>query len=275
MGRIAEVALRINPDIDARTHPKISTGMHTTKFGVTEAEAAQLCHRIDNDPNLKLVGLACHIGSQITDLAPLRDAAKRMGQFAKAMLAAGHGLTFLNMGGGLGIRYRDEQPPELEDYANTLLEQIKPTGLRLVIEPGRVVAGNSGILITRVLGVKKTPKKQFIIVDAAMTELVRPAFYGSYHEILPVVQSPDGAAVEVFDIVGPVCESSDVLGEERSMPSPKVNDLLYIRGCGGYGATMASNYNSRPRPAEVMVSGRDYKIARRRESLAQLWDLEI
>lgn len=274
MDKVADIALRINPDIDAKTHPKISTGMHTTKFGMTEREALGLCGAILQDPHLNLVGLACHIGSQITDLLPLKDAAERMSQFAKNIMAEGHHLAFLNMGGGLGIRYRHEAPPELEAYANTLIKQVASTGLKLVIEPGRVVSGNSGVLLTKVIGVKQTPKKNFVIVDAAMTELVRPAFYGSYHEILPVKEADANLEARIFDVVGPVCESSDVLGEERHLIDPRPGDLLYIRGCGGYGATMASNYNSRPRPSEVMVTGREYKIVRKREPLDRLWELE-
>lgn len=268
----APISLRINPNIDAGTDPKITTGLHTTKFGISEDQASRLVRRIRESSHLNLVGLACHIGSQITELGPLRAASRRMAALSREILAEGFQLKLLNMGGGLGIRYGREQPPKLDEYASTLIENVKDVGLRLVIEPGRVIAGNSGVLLTEVIGVKSTPAKNFVVVDAAMTELVRPAFYGAYHEILTVDQKENDATL--YDVVGPVCESSDVLGIERRFVEPKKGDLMFIRGCGGYAAAMASNYNSRPRPAEVMIDGDKVTLIRKRESLDDLWRLE-
>lgn len=269
----APITLRINPNIDAKTNPKIATGLYSTKFGLAEEDAFTLLEMIKAAPQLQLAGLSCHIGSQITELAPLKEAAQRMAEITQRALALGHHPRFINMGGGLGIRYRNELPPSLEDYANTLIEQIKPTGLKLLIEPGRVVAGNTGIVLTRVIGIKRSPQKSFIIVDAAMNDLLRPSMYGSYHDILPVAETKDAENV-LCDVVGPICETGDYLGKDRSMAVPSEGDLMFIRGCGAYGATMASNYNSRPRAVEVMVDGVQSRIIRPREKLADLWASE-
>jgi diaminopimelate decarboxylase len=268
-GVTAPVALRLNPDIDAKTNEKIATGLYTTKFGLPEAELPALAARIAQDKRLALVGLACHIGSQILDLSPLARAATRLWEQAQALRAAGHKLTFVNMGGGLGIRYRDETPPALADYAKALLGAVAPTGLRLLLEPGRVVAGNAGILLSRVLLVKRTPARTFVILDAAMNDLIRPSLYEAWHAIEPESTGGEGAEA-VCDFVGPVCETGDYLGKERRVRTPKAGDLFMIRGCGAYGASMASQYNSRPRSPEVLVDGARWQIVRPRESLDDL-----
>lgn len=270
---VAPVSLRVNPNIDAKTNPKIATGLHSTKFGIPEDVALQLIDKVGASPALKLVGLACHIGSQITDLTPLKEAAQRMVGLAQGAQQRGHELKLINMGGGLGIRYRSETPPELEDYAETLIREVKPTGLRLLVEPGRVVAGNSGILLSRVLGLKQTPAKTFVVCDAAMNDLTRPTLYDSYHEILPVREAaaPDESASPVCDYVGPICETGDILGQDRPCPTLEAGEFIYVRGCGAYAAAMASQYNSRPRAPEVLVDGDEFFVIRPRETLESLW----
>lgn len=273
-GKVARVSLRINPNIDAKTNEKIATGLYSTKFGIPETELAAHLAIVKDSPNLKLVGVACHIGSQITELSPLRDAATRMAQVAKDVVAAGFQLELVDMGGGLGIRYSSESTPELEDYASTLISAIKPTGLRLVIEPGRVLVGNIGILLSRVIGVKKTPQKNFVILDAAMNDLMRPTLYGSYHDIVPVNETAANEEPQLCDFVGPICETGDYIGKDRSAPVPKAGDLFAVRGCGAYAAIMASNYNSRGIAPEIMIDGRDANIVRRRQKPAEIWQYE-
>jgi diaminopimelate decarboxylase len=268
-GVVAPVALRLNPDIDAKTNEKIATGLYTTKFGLPEGDLPALATRIAQDKRLSLVGLACHIGSQILDIAPLAKAASRLAEQAQTLKTAGHRLSFVNMGGGLGIRYRDEKPPALDDYARALIGAVAPTGLRLLLEPGRVVAGNAGILLARVILVKRTPVRTFIILDAAMNDLIRPSLYDAWHAIEP--ESTKGTGAEaVCDFVGPVCETGDYLGKERRVKIPAAGDLFMIRGCGAYGASMASQYNTRPRAPEVLVDGDRWQIVRPRETLDDL-----
>ena len=271
-GRKAQVSLRVNPNIDAKTHPKITTGLLTSKFGLTEEETLLLAAKIGNSPHLDLIWIACHIGSQMLDLSPLRDAAAMMVSLAGKLKELGHALQLISFGGGLGIRYHDEQPPSMSAYANTLIAAIRPTGLRLVIEPGRVVIGNSGILLTQVLGIKRTPKKSFMIVDGAMNDLIRPSLYDAYHDILPICERSDGE--EIFDVVGPVCETGDFLGHDRALPPCAAGEFLAIKSVGAYGAAMASNYNSRPRAAEVLVDGTGYRVIRARETIDSLWHQE-
>ncbi len=275
MGKRAPVSLRLNPNIDAKTNEKIATGLYTTKFGLPEAELPSLLDRIGRDPNLELAGICCHIGSQITELAPLAEAAARMASVAKSIIASGHQLRHLNMGGGLGIRYNDETPPTIEAYAKTLIEAVKPTGLKLIIEPGRVLVGNIGVLLTRVVGVKKTPARNFVVVDAAMNDLIRPSLYDSYHDIRAVKAPKPDTPKELCDFVGPVCETGDFLGKGRSLPLPAAGDLVLIRSCGAYSSSMASQYNSRPRAPEILVSGSGYRVVRQRESLESLWASEL
>jgi diaminopimelate decarboxylase len=276
---VARVCLRINPNIDAKTNPKIATGLYTTKFGLAENEAEELTESAKRDPALKLVGLACHIGSQITELGPLHEAAVRMAEIAKKAQEKGHQLEFLNMGGGLGIRYKNESPPSLQDYANALIDATRSVGLKLVIEPGRVIAGNAGVLLTKVIGVKKTPAKHFIVVDAAMNDLVRPTLYNSFHEILPAKTARNknlGPSKKVLcDFVGPICETGDYLGKDRLVDLPQEGDLFFIRSCGAYGSSMASQYNSRPRAPEVFVQKDVVRLIRPREKLDSLWAEEL
>lgn len=268
-GKIAPISLRINPNIDAKTNPKIATGLFSTKFGLVEAEAMELVEFAKTHPNLQLKGVGCHIGSQITDLKPMAEAVDKMVAFAKRILADGHRLEFIDMGGGLGIVYDKEIPPSIDQYAEILIAAVQPLGLRLLIEPGRWVVGNAGVLLCTVLATKKTPKKSFVIVDGAMNDLVRPAMYDSYHAILPALLSDGGESIH--DVVGPVCETGDIFGSDRSLPAMKAGDLLYLRSAGAYGSTMASNYNTRAKPAEVMVDGELFKTVRRREKLEDLW----
>jgi len=274
MKNVARISLRINPNIDARTNPAITTGLYSTKFGLAEDEAREIILSLRERPSLELVGIACHIGSQIVDLEPLQSAARRMASFAAEARAMGFPLRYLNAGGGLGIRYKNEVPPPVEAYAAALIQEIAQTGLELVVEPGRVLVGNIGVLLTRVLSVKKTPVKTFFIVDAAMNDLLRPSIYGSYHEILPV-STANGEECVLADIVGPICETGDFLGKDRTLPLARIGDLMFVRGCGAYSSSMASNYNSRPRAPEVLVSGDSTQIIRRRESLESLWAHEL
>lgn len=274
-GGKAPVSLRVNPNIDAKTNEKIATGLYTTKFGLPENELPALLERIRKDPHLELVGVGCHIGSQITEIGPIHDAAKRMVEIAAGIKEAGHPIKLVNMGGGLGIRYDDEVPPTIETYAKTLIDAVRPTGLKLVIEPGRVLVGNVGIVLTRVIGVKKTPARHFVVLDAAMNDLIRPSMYEAFHAIEPVAQPGKDAKVAECDFVGPICETGDYLGKNRNVPVPKAGDLYAIRGAGAYGSSMASQYNSRPRAPEVLVSGKDFRVVKPRETLTDLWDTEL
>lgn len=274
MGKRARVSLRVNPHIDAKTNPKIATGLHSTKFGMTEDSADALLLNWSLYPHLDLVGMSCHIGSQILDLQPLRQAAESMARMARRLHDRGHALEFIDMGGGLGIRYKEEIPPTLEEYAQTLIDVLKPTGLRLLVEPGRVIAGNAGIMLTRVLGVKDTGQKRFVIVDGAMNDLLRPTLYESFHDILPAEQPDDQGSEQLVDVVGPICETGDFLGLDRKLGFVKEGDLLFVRGTGAYAASMASQYNSRPRAAEVLIDQNKVNLIRRRETLSDLWALE-
>ena len=273
LGRKAPISLRVNPNIDAKTNPKIATGLFSTKFGIIEDEVRALAARISGYAHVELVGIACHIGSQLTDLQPIKDAADKMVSLAQDLQKDHDSFRYLNMGGGLGIRYENEQTPEIEDYAQMLIEKISPTGLTLVLEPGRVLLGNAGVLMTRVIGVKKSSEKTFAIVDAAMNDMISaPGLYDSYHEIVPV-QLSDGAK-QRYDIVGPICETGDFFAKNRSLPPLAAGDLIYLRACGAYAASMASNYNSRPRSPEVMVDGKQFAVITRRETLDELWARE-
>ncbi|MEN9834697.1 MAG: diaminopimelate decarboxylase [Pseudomonadota bacterium] len=274
-GKVAAISIRVNPNIDAQTNAKITTGLYSTKFGIAERDLPELLESIRRRPSLKLIALGCHIGSQILDLNPLRDAARQMADLCGSVRKLGFDLKYLNMGGGLGIRYRNEDPPSVSSYAATLISEVKPTGLNLIIEPGRSLVGNIGVLLTRVINVKKTPDRHFVVVDAAMNDLVRPTLYESYHSIESVLPKSPASAPSLCDIVGPICESGDYLGKDRMMALPGPGDLLMVRGCGAYAASMASQYNSRPRAPELLVSGHGYQIARKRETVASLWADEL
>lgn len=272
-GQVAPVSLRVNPNIDARTNPKITTGLFTTKFGLVEAEARALAERTRQLPSLRLVGVGCHIGSQIVDVSPLAEAAVRLSKLASGLRELGHHLDFIDLGGGLGIRYKAEEPPSMATYAKAVLSAVKPTGLKLLIEPGRVVIGNAGVLLCSVLSIKHTPEKNFMIVDGAMNDLVRPTMYDSYHEV-KAVQATHGV-LQKFDVVGPICETGDYFAKDRELPVCAPGDLIYLCSSGAYGSSMASNYNSRPRAPEILVDGKEFRIIRRRESLEDLWQLEL
>lgn len=266
------ISLRINPNIDVKTNPYIATGLYTTKFGIAEQDLAPLLATLKNHKQLRLLGLACHIGSQITELGPFREAVTRLVQLTRDLSSQGFRPECVNLGGGLGIPYRGEAVPSANEYGETLLKALEGTGLRLLIEPGRSLVGEMGALLTRVIQVKKTPKKTFVVVDAAMNDLIRPSLYDAYHAIEPVKKS--GAKSSVVDVVGPVCETGDFLGLDRELPELSSGDLLLVRSCGAYGATMASNYNTRPRAPEVLVENGDFRVVRRRERLQDLWALE-
>ncbi len=271
-GLRAPVALRVNPDVDARTHPYIATGLKENKFGIDMSEAERLFHKAASLPGLELVGLDCHIGSQLTELQPFLDAIARLLELIDRLEASGISLHHLNLGGGLGIRYQSEQPPQPAEYANAILPLLAGRKLQVLIEPGRAIAGNAGVLLTRVEYLKPTPHRNFAIVDAAMTELIRPALYKAWQKIIPV-QGNTLAPLKTWDVVGPVCETGDWLGKDRELAlSP--GDLLAIRSAGAYGFVMSSNYNSRPRPAEVMVDGDKAHRVRRAEKRAELYALE-
>ncbi|WP_028081194.1 diaminopimelate decarboxylase [Solimonas soli] len=268
MNKRARIALRVNPDVDAKTHPYISTGLKNNKFGVDIASAERLYVQAAQLDGIEIVGIANHIGSQLLRVEPFLDALDRV--LALVERLRGHGITLrhLDVGGGLGVRYRDERPIEPREWATALRPKLEPLNLKILTEPGRAIAGNAGILVTRVLGLKGTDDKRFAIVDAAMNDLLRPTLYQAWMDIVPVVERHDVAA-ETYDIVGPVCESGDWLGKDRSL-AIRADDLLAVRTAGAYGFTMASNYNTRGRAAEVMVDGRHAHLIRARETFDDL-----
>jgi diaminopimelate decarboxylase len=270
----ARVAIRVNPDIDARSHPHISTGLKTNKFGVSIADARELCERMRDRAGLEIVGLHSHVGSQIMDLEPLRRAACALVTLARELAADGLPIEHLDLGGGLGISYDGTPAPSAQDYAATVLPIVRDSGMSIVLEPGRHIVGPAGALLTRVVDVKPQPGgKFFVILDAGMTELIRPMLYNAYHRIEPVEQrpGPDIAA----DVVGPLCESSDTLGKDRRFPRPEVGDLFAVLDAGAYGSVMASNYNRRPMPAEVLVRGGSASLIRRRQTIDDILALEL
>lgn len=265
LGRRARVAVRVNPDVDARSHPHISTGLRANKFGVAFEDIRPLCRWIMERERLNLGALHVHIGSQIATLEPVRRAAGAVSDLAVALRAEGIGLDTLDVGGGLGISYDGSPVPTLEAYAHALVDIVKPTGLTLVVEPGRSLVGPAGALLARVVDVKPRGHDRWCVVaDAGMTELLRPALYGAFHRI--VADVPDAGSPVVCDIVGPVCESSDTLGADRRLPLPDVGALLAVLDTGAYGSAMASNYNRRPMPAEVLVDG-GWRVVRRRQTV--------
>lgn len=266
----APIAFRVNPDVDAKTHPYISTGLKENKFGVTIDDAPALYQHAAELPNIRILGIDCHIGSQLTELTPFAAAVERVLLLVERLRALGIQLEHLDLGGGLGVTYRDETPPSHAAYVDTLLQHI-PATLAVHIEPGRSIVANAGVLLTQVLYLKPTPHKNFAIIDGAMNDLIRPSLYGSWMNILPV--TPREGDCRIWDIVGPVCETGDFLGKERSL-SLSQGDLLAVAGAGAYGFAMASNYNSRSRPAEIMVDGEHHYVIRRRETLDDQLALE-
>ncbi len=265
----APFAVRVNPHVDARTHRSIATGLKTSKFGVPLAEARALYQRSRRMRGVEAKGVDCHIGSQLTETGPLREAVRLVAALYRQLGAEGHRLSLLDVGGGLGIRYRKETPPRPEAWARVLLEETANIGCTLVVEPGRVLVGNAGVLLTRVLFRKRGAARRFVVVDAGMNDLLRPALYGAEHEVVSV-RRRRGALVRL-DVVGPVCESTDTLAAGRRMVLPARGDLLAVRTAGAYGMSMASNYNGRPRPAEVLVSGTRFQVVRTREAPRDLW----
>ena len=264
----APVSLRVNPDIDALTHPYITTGLHENKFGIPVDEARDLYQEATANPRLDVRGIDCHIGSQLASLEPYVDALDRLLALVDALAGDGIRLTHLNLGGGLGIRYRDESPPEPAELASAVAKRLAGRGLRLVLEPGRSIVGNAGVLLTRVEYLKRNGEKRFAVVDAAMNDLIRPALYDAWHDIVPV--APRTGAAQPYEIVGPVCESGDFLARSRPLVL-EPGDLLSVRSAGAYGFVMSSNYNSRPRAAEVMVDGDRFQVVRQRERVRDLF----
>jgi diaminopimelate decarboxylase len=272
-GLPARVAVRVNPDIDAKSHPHISTGLKTTKFGVPLDDARPLLAGIAKRPALKLVAVHVHVGSQITTIDPLRRAAAVAADLSHELTRAGAGLEYVDVGGGLGISYDERAVASIDDYAAGLVAEVKLTGLPIVIEPGRAITGPAGTLVARVIDVKpRNALSEFVVIDAGMTELMRPALYNAFHRIEPV--RPRSAPARQYEIVGPVCESSDVVGRDRQLAPLEAGDLVAIRDAGAYGSAMASNYNRRPLPAEVLVDAGAWSVIKRRQTLEDMLSLE-
>ncbi len=268
MKRRAPVSLRVNPDLDPGTHPHISTGHRDSKFGVPLSQVDGYYAEARGLANLEIVGLSTHIGSQITEMAPFAEAGRKVASIVGRLRGEGIALKYLDLGGGLGIPYQ-EQPPPPSEYAAALLKPIAGLGLKIITEPGRVIVGNAGVLVTRVLYNKETDVKRFVVIDGAMNDLIRPVLYEAYHEIAAVDRRKPGKVVTV-DVVGPVCESGDFFAREREMPEPRPGDLLAVMSAGAYGFVMASNYNSRPRAAEILIDGADVHVIRERESFEDI-----
>lgn len=271
LGKRARIAFRVNPDVDPKTHPYISTGLEQNKFGVPMREAEALYTRAARLPGLEIVGVACHIGSQMTDLAPLTDAIERVVALAERLESSGIPLKHLDLGGGLGIRYAEEEPPSFEAYVRTLC--AIPERFEIHLEPGRAIVGNAGVLLTRVEYLKTTPTREFAVCDAAMTELIRPALYEAWHGVEPVAPAGAQARSARYDLVGPVCESADFLAHGRDL-ALTAGDVLALMNAGAYGFAMASNYNTRPRPPEIIIDGTHMHVARARETVAKLMEGE-
>lgn len=270
LGQMAPVALRVNPDVDAKTHPYIATGLKETKFGVGFEDALQTYRVADDLPNIEIKGVAAHIGSQIIESGPFIDALDRMLELVRQLEDHGIGITHLDIGGGLGIRYQHEAPPSAQTLIESVVERVRASGaeLTLYVEPGRSIVGNAGVLLTRIEYLKSNGARNFAVVDAGLNDLLRPALYKAWQDIVPVVRRRD-AGTQTYDVVGPVCETSDLLGSARQL-AVEQGDILTIMDTGAYGHVMSSNYNSRPRPPEVIVDGSQYHLVRRRETISQL-----
>ena len=275
-GRIARISIRVNPDVDALTHAKISTGTYANKFGIPIGDALRVYARAATLPGIAITGVDMHIGSQITDLAPFDQAASRLAALARALMAAGHRLSHIDVGGGLGVVYKpgNDQPPAPDAYAATILKHTAPLGLKLVFEHGRLLAANSGVLVTSVIHVKHGAGKTFVIVDAAMNDLIRPTLYEAWHNITPVVDPAPDARHAIVDVVGPVCESGDYLAQERDLPEVAAGDLLAVHSAGAYGAVQAGTYNTRLLVPEVLVDGARWAVVRARPSYEALIGLD-
>jgi diaminopimelate decarboxylase len=270
-GRQAPVSIRANPDVDPRTHPYISTGMQKHKFGVSLADAKELYRKARQLPHIAVVGVQCHIGSQITEIAPFEEALASLREFVLDLKREGVALKYLDFGGGLGISYTTEDPPSPAAYGAAIVRATKDLDLTVVLEPGRVIVGNAGVLVSRVLLKKNQGAKKFLVIDAGMNDLIRPALYGSHHQLWPIGARDEK---EIVDVVGPVCESADFIAKDRDVAVLEPGELLAIMSAGAYAFSLSSNYNSRPRAAEVLVSGEAYHLIRRRESYEDLVRLE-
>ena len=268
IGKKATIAIRVNPDIDPKTHPYISTGLKQNKFGIDILRAPMAYRLASKLPNLKIVGIDCHIGSQLVEVEPIIEALRRLKQLVEDLRMEGMEIQYLDLGGGLGITYEDEEPPHPVEYASTILEEIRGFGCTLILEPGRVIVGNAGVLVSKVLYTKENEEKRFVIVDAGMNDLVRPSYYGSYHQILPVIEETREEIVA--DVVGPICESSDFLAKGRKIPNLRSGELIAVMSAGAYGFSMSTNYNSRPRVAEVLVRDDKVFVIRQRENYEDL-----
>lgn len=268
----ARISVRINPDVDPKTHPYISTGLKKNKFGVDMDQALNIYKKAKDMEFIEPIGIDCHIGSQLTSISPFMEALERIKDFHARLIEIGLNIKYLDLGGGLGITYDEEEPPHPAELGEALTKSLEGSGLKLILEPGRVISGNAGIMVTRVLYTKKTELKNFAIVDAGMNDLIRPSLYQAYHRIAPVREK--GAADTKMDIVGPICESSDFLAQDRDMPKLAPDDLLAVFSSGAYGFGMSSQYNSRARSAELVVDGEETTVARRREMYIDLVGLE-
>jgi diaminopimelate decarboxylase len=278
VGKKAPISLRINPDVDPQTHPYISTGMKKAKFGISITKSIDMYKRAAALKNVVVVGVDCHIGSQLTSVSPFVDALAKVREYLDRVLVGelkkeGAQIRYLDLGGGLGINYHDETPPLPEEYAKAIIQGLEGLDITLILEPGRVIVGNAGILLTEVQYVKETDAKKFVIIDGGMNDLIRPALYGSYQAIQPVVESR--AERIVADVVGPICESGDFFAKDREIHRPERGDLLAVMSVGAYGFTMASNYNSHPKPPEVLADGDRYYVVRKRESFDDLINGEV
>lgn len=268
LGTRAPIAIRVNPHIDPQTHPYISTGLKKNKFGIETKRALDDYRRAQQLKHVDIVGVDCHIGSQITDIKPFVEALRKIKELVHTLREQGIPVRYIDIGGGLGITYDQEQPPHPREYAAALMDEMRGLSCTLILEPGRVIAGNAGILVTRVLYIKEGTEKTFVTVDAAMNDLIRPSLYGAFQAIQPVTKAAGGEMVA--DVVGPICESGDFFARERTLPRVKPDDLLAIMSAGAYGFTMSSNYNSRPRIPEVMVRGTEFHLTRTREQYEDL-----
>ena len=273
MGKVAPISLRVNPDVDAHTHPYISTGLKENKFGVSVDEAREVYKLAATLPHVKITGMDCHIGSQLTELQPFLDATDRLIRLMEQLKEDGITLKHLDLGGGLGVTYTDETPPHPSDYATALLNKLKDyEDLEIILEPGRAIAANAGILVAKIQYLKSNESRNFAITDTGMNDMIRPALYEAYMNIIEIDRTL-GREKAIYDVVGPVCETSDFLGKQRELAIAE-GDYIAQRSAGAYGASMSSNYNSRPRTAEVLVDGNKAHLIRRRENLSELWALE-
>jgi diaminopimelate decarboxylase len=268
LGVIAPVSFRVNPDVDPQTHAYISTGLAKNKFGIPIETAVEVYLKAGQMANIKVQGVSCHIGSQLTMVSPFIESLHKLKIFISKLQKQGITITHLDLGGGLGIQYDEETPPHPDAYAAAIINEIKELNCTLILEPGRVIVGNAGILVTRVHYTKQSPTKKFVVVDAGMNDLARPSLYGAFHAIKPVIES--GLGTEIVDVVGPICETGDFLARDQQVPVSKPGDLLAVMSAGAYGFSMASNYNSRPRVAEIMVAGDRYHVIRTRENYESL-----